>query len=251
MLSGYRRYVTISLSLLIACGFYAIIKRGAVHFIPAAVAETPKPRVLILDAGHGGADGGAVSVSGRKESELNLDIAQRTECLAAFFGVSAVMTRESEELPYPAEADTIAKMKRWDTRERVARINSTPGAVLLSIHQNWYPAAQPHGPQVFYGRIGGSRAFAERIQTLLSDNLCPDNRRLAVPCSDEVYIMNKADCPAVLVECGFLSSVREAALLELESYRLQIAMILTDSFLLYEGEQYEAQNEVFLHGVRQ
>ena len=110
------------------------------------------PPVLILDPGHGGADGGAVAPDGTAESALNLSVALRVRDLCAFFGVDTVMTRDTEEITYPSEAKTIAAMKKWDTRRRVEIAESVDSPVFLSIHQNIYPSSGPHGSQVLYAQ---------------------------------------------------------------------------------------------------
>ena len=192
--------------------------------------------VLILDAGHGGLDGGALTADGVPESRFNLDIARRIRDLGAFLGVSTAMTRNRDDLDYPPELTSIAACKRWDTRRRVEQIDSFENAVLMSIHQNYYPAPRPSGPQVLYASGESSRRFGEQTQALLMQYLTPECRRVAMPVSDDVYIMNHVRCPAILVECGFLSNPREAELLGQESYQIRLAMVLADSFLSFTEE---------------
>ncbi|MCD8323239.1 MAG: N-acetylmuramoyl-L-alanine amidase [Oscillospiraceae bacterium] len=200
--------------------------------IAAAAATAPTP-VLVIDAGHGGADGGAVATDGTLESDLNLDIALRLEALAAFWGVDTVMTRDSAEIDYPAEADTLAAMKRADQYARAALVNSTAGAVLISIHQNNYPAAAPWGIQVFYGGVAGSDTLAAVLQENLTGQLCSNTRRLAEPIDSSIYLMKKASCTAVLVECGFLSNPEDLSKLRTEEYRLELATVILASYLQY------------------
>ena len=203
--------------------------------------------ILVIDPGHGGEDGGAVSVLGAKESEINLDIARRLSSLCDLFGVEYKLTRDSEEIDYPAEETTVAARKRWDTRKRLEKISSTPGAVLLSIHQNHYPSAAVRGPQVFYGSAEGSRELAELLQERMTACLYPSNRRLAAPCPEGVYLMKHAPCTAVLCECAFLSNGEEAALLMTKSYREKTALILLSSYLQYSEERHESEERVLLH----
>lgn len=189
--------------------------------------------ILIIDAGHGGADGGAVAPNGTLECDLNLDIALRLQAAAEFFGVPCIMTRETAELTYPDEAATIAQMKKADQNRRLALINSQSSAVLLSIHQNFYPAAAPRGVQVFFNdgeRIGD---FADLLQRNLTVQLCPDNRRVAEKADEGIYLMRCSEQPAVLVECGFISNPDELALLETPSYRMKLAVIMLSSYLQY------------------
>ena len=135
--------------------------------------------VLIIDAGHGGLDGGAVGADGTVESGVNLDIALKLAALAAFCGQESVLTRDSEELHYPDEDASIASKKTADQRRRLELINSVPGGVLISIHQNKYTAPQPSGPQVFYNGSGLSSDLAGLTQEKLNTELASGGRRVS------------------------------------------------------------------------
>ena len=208
-------------------------------FLPAAdarpvSAETEEALpVLILDAGHGGADGGAVAPDGTVESTLNLSVALRVRDLCTFLGVDTVMTRNTEEIVYPPEAKTIAAMKKWDTRRRVEIAESMDSPVFLSIHQNIYPSSGPHGSQVLYAQNEPSRALAELIQAELTAALLPENRRVPVPAGKDIYIMSHVHCTAVLVECGFLSHPQELSLLQSADYQKKITSVLTACYLQF------------------
>ncbi|MCL2409270.1 MAG: N-acetylmuramoyl-L-alanine amidase [Oscillospiraceae bacterium] len=186
---------------------------------------------LIIDPGHGGADGGAVSANGLRESEVNLDIAQRLDQLMGFFGVRTVMTRDSEDITYSPSADTIRAKKVEDTRNRVSLINSIENAVLISIHQNTYPSPGPSGTQVLFARTAGSEAFAKSMQQLFITAMGSQNRRTATRVPGNVFLMNQVTVPAILVECAFLSNPEEEALLKTGEYRLKIAAIISAGFL--------------------
>lgn len=188
---------------------------------------------LVIDAGHGGLDGGASAADGTLESAVNLEIARRAEALARLFGVRTVMTRDSEELDYPDESATIHAKKVWDQKTRVELINATENAVLLSIHQNKFPDARPSGTQVLYAKTEGSADFAELTHANLIACLCPENRRVAAPISDSIYLMKSVNCPAILVECGFLSNPTEAAKLKTGEYQTALATVLVASYLQY------------------
>jgi len=211
----------------LACGVKLAERPPAVE-VSAAMAP-----ILIIDAGHGGADGGAVAASGTLECDVNLDIALRLEALCAFWGTETVMTRSGPDIEYPPEATTISSMKRADQHGRVALVNNTPGGVLLSIHQNFYPATAPNGPQVFFGKHDGSNDLASIIQYNLTSALCPDNRRVASAVDEDVYLLKMAQRTAVLVECGFLSNPEELEKLESEEYRLKLASVFLASWLQY------------------
>ena len=199
----------------------------------AVSTEADTEPILVIDAGHGGEDGGAVASDGTLESDINLDIAVRLEAMARFFGVETRMTRSAAEIDYPASAQTLAAKKKADQDARLALIHDTPGAILLSVHQNNYPAASPYGIQVFYGTEPGSDVLASCLQANLTALLCRENRRVAEPIDEGIYLMRNAACPAVLVECGFLSNPQELAKLKTEDYRTELAVVMLGSYLQY------------------
>lgn len=189
--------------------------------------------VLVIDAGHGGEDGGAQSDTGLLESTLNLDIALRLESLSGLFGVPTAMTRRSEDISYPDDANRVRDRKKSDQKARIELINSIPNAVLISIHQNKFTQASPRGPQVLYAETGGSSDFGELTHANLISALYPENRRVAAPVPDSILLMKSVKCTAILVECGFMSNPEELALLETEEYRTKIAVVLICSYLQY------------------
>ena len=190
--------------------------------------------VLIIDAGHGGEDGGAVSADGLKESDVNLAIALRLDQLLGLCGIPTRLTRDSDDIAYPDSAVTTRQRKRADQEYRAALIRSTELGVLLSIHQNKYTSSGPKGAQVFYGSVSGSKAFAKEMQEKLAF-LCGD-RRKAAPVSEEIYLMRQAACPAILVECGFLSNPEELSELKTDEYRTKLALALTAGCIGHYGE---------------
>ena len=194
-------------------------------------------RVLIIDAGHGGEDGGATTAEGVPESGINLAIACKLEALAGLLGVETVMTRESQDISYPESAATTAQRKQSDQKARIELINAQENAVLISIHQNYYPDARPSGCQVFYGKPEGSRELGELAHKNMTEALCPSSRRVAAPISEDIYLMRAAKCTSILVECGFLSNRNEAALLLTDDYQLKISALLLASYLQYEAGQ--------------
>ena len=191
-------------------------------FRPAAE-EGP---VLVLDAGHGGEDGGAVSLTGVAESGFNLAITLRVDQLLGFCGAPPVVLREEDVSLHDQGADTLREKKASDLRNRVQAVEQVGDAVLLSVHQNTFTDKKYHGAQVFYAPTEGSQALAEAMQEALRTALDPENSRQAKPIPDSVYLMNHVSCPAVLVECGFLSNPEEEALLRSADYQIRLAAVL-------------------------
>ena len=182
--------------------------------------------VLVLDAGHGGEDGGAVSLTGVAESGINLAITLRVDQLLGFCGAPPVMLREEDVSLHDQGADTLREKKASDLRNRVQAVEQVGDAVLLSVHQNTFTDKKYHGAQVFYAPTEGSQALAETMQEALRAALDPENSRQAKPIPDSVYLMNHVSCPAVLVECGFLSNPEEEALLRSADYQIRLAAVL-------------------------
>jgi len=223
---------------LLTVWIYAIIspKEDPSDILGASLEEPGPSETLIVDPGHGGLDGGASTAEGIPESRFNWEISLRLRDLSRFLGIPVIMTRDTEDIDYPAELSTISARKRWDTRARVEKINSVPGGVLFSIHQNFYPAAGPRGAQVLYAAGESSRRLGEQTQEALRAYLAPENRRVAEPAALDIYIMSHVQCPAILVECGFLSHPREAAMLAADGYQIRLAAVLAGSFLQFTEE---------------
>ena len=227
-----------------AAAVLLISERQELALAVPAVSERGGVPTLILDPGHGGEDGGAVSPNGLVESLVNWEIVRRLEALADFFGLDSVKTRESEAIEYPDAARTTASRKGWDTRSRVELVNSVPDAVLISVHQNKYPTAGPCGALVLYGAGEESKALAELTHANLLQGLDPTNRRVAAPVPRGVYMFKNIGCTAILAECGFLSNPREEALLLTDTYRLKVAVLLMGSCLQYYGTVWGDTNEI-------
>lgn len=184
-----------------------------------------QPR-LLLDAGHGGEDGGAVSVSGQKESAINLEITRKLDQVLAFLGEPAFLLREADISLHEDGAQTLREKKVSDLKHRVGIAGQYPGAVLVSIHQNSYPEPQYRGTQVFYAPTGGSQQVAQRLQRAVITHMQPGNTREEKMIPDSVYLMNHIKNTAVLIECGFLTNPEEEKLLQQEEYQRKLALVL-------------------------
>ena len=195
------------------------------------VSTSHLPQTLIIDAGHGGEDGGAVSITGVSESQINLSIARKLEDILALYGVVPQMLRREDISLHDSQATTLREKKRSDLRNRVKAIEEAQSPVLVSIHQNSYPEQRYRGAQVFYAPTEDSKELAQHIQTMLNQNLDETNTRESKQIPDSVYLMNHITCPAVLVECGFLTNPEEEALLRQDAYQRKIAACLTGAIL--------------------
>ena len=181
-----------------------------------------REHTVVIDAGHGGEDGGAVSCTGVSESGINLEIALKLNDLLHLLGYRTKMIRTTDVSVYTA-GQTIAQRKVSDLKERVRMVNDTENPILVSIHQNMFSDAKYSGPQVFYTPI--SQELANCLQQNLSACVAPYSRRQSKPATG-VYLMEKIACPGVLVECGFLSNPTEEAKLRENSYQQKLAAII-------------------------
>ena len=192
---------------------------------------------LILDAGHGGIDGGAVSADGTVESQLNLQITRRLFSLFLFLGHETVLTRTGEGDLSSPDAESIKEQKVSDLHARVKLINGYENAVVISIHQNMLPGHPTvRGAQVFYNRITPAEELAATMQQSLNRTVNSKDR-VYKAIDPGVFLMKEVRHPAVLVECGFLSSPSEAALLSDPSYQKQLAAAIAAGFLQFHTKE--------------
>ncbi len=195
--------------------------------------------VIIIDAGHGGFDGGASTDDGIPEKGINLNIALYLKEYLNFFGFKVVLTRDSDTSTEDEGLTTIKSRKTSDLHNRMALMEKTKNAIFVSIHQNHFSQSQYSGAQVFYSKnfSDESSALAESIQESIVYFVQPNNTRQIKPCGTSVYLIYNAVKPAVLVECGFLSNYDEAEKLKTEVYQKKMAFSIAIGILnYYEGQ---------------
>ena len=186
---------------------------------------------IVIDPGHGGEDGGAVSCTGRMESEYNLAISRRLDDLLHLLGYRTRMTRTSDVSIYTT-GSTLAQKKVSDLKERVRIVNETGNALLVSIHQNQFSDSRYSGAQVFYAKTAGSKDLGQKLQAELVAALNPDSNRKSKPVSG-VYLLENIPCAGVLVECGFLSNPQEEAMLRNTDYQKKLCCVLAATLHQY------------------
>ncbi len=200
--------------------------------LPAGASEADRI-TIVLDAGHGGRDGGAVASDGTQEKHLNLAVAQKLAALLEGADIQVIMTRnEDTELASPDSAHK----KRDDLTARLAMTQNLEHAIFVSIHMNQFPVEKYSGLQVYYSK---NHAQSEVLARLLQENavtLRAQNAREVKAAGDSIYLLSHVQIPAVLVECGFLSNVEERELLKSEDYQTKLAMNLYASIMTYLSE---------------
>ena len=241
----------LSLTLLTAFALHGLRAQAAV------AGEAAIPRIIVLDAGHGGADGGASGPDGTRECDLNLAITLKTDAVLGLLGEQTLLLRSTDTDLSSSDAKSISQKKVSDIRRRVELTNSQPGAILVSIHCNTYSQEKYHGAQVFY--TGGAKEFGETMQLALKNGVDPTNARMAKAVSPDVYLMNHIKVPGILVECGFLTNQEELTNLKDPDYQTRLAVTIAVTAANQASEPnfgvslrtyYERENCILLHLLR-
>lgn len=186
---------------------------------------------FIIDAGHGGPDGGAVSCTGVYESHINLEIALRLDDLMHLLGYKTKMIRTNDISVYTS-GETIAAKKASDLKERVRIVNETENGILLSIHQNHYSDSHYSGAQMFYPQTNGSKDFAIALQDAFISSINQGSHRQAKPVQG-LYLMRNINKTGVLIECGFLSNYEEEGKLRAGEYQQKICCVIASTCSQY------------------
>ena len=203
------------------------------------ISQTIQPEhryTIVIDAGHGGIDGGATSCSGVLESQINLQIALRLNDLMHFMGHETLMIRTTDKSVYTS-GNTIAAQKISDLKQLVRIVNETENGILISIHQNIFSDGRYSGAQVFFAPDEKSKELAIKLQTNLIQTLNPGSNRKSKK-AEGIYLMEHIARPGILIECGFLSNIEEEAKLRSAEYQKRLCAVIatTLSGHFREGE---------------
>lgn len=192
-------------------------------------------KIVILDAGHGGMDGGCTSIDGSVEKDINLNILLNLRDMLTISGYHVEVTRDSDKSIHDKGVEGIANQKSSDMDNRLALFNKYDNAICISIHQNQFTDTKYSGAQMFYSDTNSkSETLARIMQDKFVEYLQPDNAREIKLCGKELFLCYFSENPTVMAECGFLSNPEEAAKLEDSEYQKQVAFTL-----------YSAINEYF------
>lgn len=181
---------------------------------------------IVIDPGHGGEDGGA-NIADVLEKDLNLNVAKNLDAICAIFGYSAKMTRTEDTLLYDHYGDLsdyTGKKKTYDLRNRLRIAEEAGAEMFVGIHMNKFPQSKYRGLQVYYSNnTPDGEKIARMVQSYAKTYIAPDNQREIKSAGDSIYILKRITCPAILVECGFLSNPEECTALQSPEYRVQLA----------------------------
>lgn len=208
----------------------------------STAAQVHRPKV-VLDAGHGGMDGGAVC-SGITEKDINLILAHKTKVLCRIFGFDVLMTREDDISIHDSDKKTIRAQKNSDLHNRLKLMTEEGICAAISIHLNKYQQSSIWGAQVFYSpNTSQSEELADIIQENIRTYIQPKNHRKTKKADSALFLLynNKVN-PAVLVECGFISNPREAELLKTGEYQDKLAMVTCYSLIKFNNREEDIRN---------
>lgn len=216
----------LSCGLLFSSLFYGMERMA---FALAASVEEKETPVIIIDAGHGGEDGGATGTNGVLEKDLNLTLSAMLADLLRGAGYTVVQTRTEDRLLYDVGTKKGHK-KQGDLENRVKYTEKYPNSILVSIHMNTFPLQNCQGVQVWYSQNDErSAVLAKQIQENVKAHLQPENNRKIKAATSSIYLLRHAVTPAVLVECGFLSTPAECERLCDSAYQKKLALVLFDA----------------------
>lgn len=199
-------------------------------------------KTIVLDAGHGGVDGGAEGKDGTKEKDITLQVTKKLRDYLQQAGAVVYLTREKDEDLASPQTKGLSKRKSEDIRNRLKLIHDEKADFFISIHLNAMSSSQWRGAQTFYyPKYDESRHLAEMVQSEIIRNLANTNRQ-TLPING-VYLLKEAEVPGALVEIGFLSNHEELQFLKQDEYQSQMAGSIYEGILRYLTEEPEKDEE--------
>ncbi len=190
--------------------------------------------IVLINASHGGIDGGAIGADGTPEKDINLQISLYLNEILKSYGFNTVMIREDDRSIHSESAKTVREIKVSDIHNRMSVMENTDNCIFISIHQNSYNSSKYWGTQVFYSpNTQESKLLAGEIQQSVVSLLQSNNERQIKECGKSVYLLYYAKKPAVLVECGFITNYSDLELLKNEEYQRKMAFSVADGILNY------------------
>ena len=215
----------------IIISFVLILIFLACIFLPTVLVTSPRGKAtIIVDAGHGGIDGGSVGISGTTERVINLEYAKTLKRYLEDYGFHVILTRENLDGLASPNSENVKKSDMLKRKEIIEKNNAD---LVVSIHMNSFPLESCRGAQVFYNPNSEiSMILASSIQDVFIKNL-PKARAAAD--KGDYYLLNCTNVPAVIVECGFISNAEEEKLLLTEEYREKVCYSILCGIIKYYG----------------
>lgn len=212
-----------------------IISCISISSIPTVKEQDYNEFTIIIDAGHGGEDGGAVAFDGTYEKDINLQIATKLNEFLSLLGYNTHMVRTEDLALHDDGLDTIRARKNSDLKNRLKLMDIYKQCYYVSIHQNKYDDSNIWGAQVFYSPNNSqSKELAEILQATIINNLQPENHRKIKPSGTNIFILYKAIKPAVMIECGFVSNANDLYNLKDNLYQNKLAFTISQAIVNYK-----------------
>lgn len=193
---------------------------------------------VVIDPGHGGKDGGAVSKSGLLEKDLNLSVSSTFNDILILCGIDTVMTRSDDKLVCDENDPALkGKVKLTDLKNRLSIGKDNPSAVFISVHMNTFPEEKYNGLQIYFSPNNENSFFlAKSIQDDICRVMQNDNNRKVKKAGSNIYLLDRMESPAILIECGFLSNIKESQKLATSEYQTQLSLVFSKTVLEFLSE---------------
>jgi N-acetylmuramoyl-L-alanine amidase len=236
--NSVNRTVSVILGLSLCCGALIYGAKKVETAYPTAVFVKNQNPVIVIDAGHGGIDGGCTDADGVPEKGINLNILLALRDMLTASGYTVEVTRDTDTSIHDKGIEGISSQKSSDMDNRLALFNKYDNAVCISIHQNQFTDSKYNGAQMFYSLTNPkSEKLAGILQSNFKKFIQPDNDREIKQCGQELFLCYFSENPTVMVECGFLSNEEEAEKLKTEEYQHQVAFTIYASLIEYLSQK--------------
>lgn len=207
-----------------------------------SIKPTVERQIIVLDPGHGGMDGGCISINGNPEKNINLSISNGLKDMLTVFGMDVKCTRTEDKSIHDDGTEGAGAQKRSDMKNRLALFNKYQNAIAVSIHQNQFTDEKFSGAQMFYSKKNAAgKQLAECMQKQFVTFLQPNNTRETKGVGDELYLLDNTSCPSIMAECGFLSNKSEADNLENGEYQKKVSFTLMSGIFEFMGQNPQEQ----------
>ena len=234
--SGALGYILFVILFAAVSGVFIFISVGVPRMdsTSSALNKISEYPMIIIDAGHGGEDGGAVGKNGLYEKDINLKIAFIMKDMLSSRGYDVLLTRSEDILLYDRNVDFKGRKKALDLAARVKIAQEYDDCIFISIHMNAFPDPKYSGLQVYYSvNNENSKILADEIQTLIKETLQKENNRKTKAAGENIFVLDRIISPAILIECGFLSNPEECAALSDAQYLKKLSLIICEAVEKY------------------
>ena len=203
-----------------------------------SISSLPDKQIVVLDPGHGGADGGCVAYDGTVEKQINLAVSNNLRDMLIVLGYDVKCTRTEDISIHDKDVKGLGNQKKSDMKNRLALFNKYTNAIAVSIHQNKFTDEKYSGAQMFYSEKNKQgEHLADIMQKRFVAFLQPENTRETKAVGNELYLLDNTSCPSVMAECGFLSNKEEAQKLEDPDYQKKVSFTLLTGITEFTNEK--------------